>query len=464
MLQTKKPYFPPTIRQNLNAFRDKQPQSGFSSSTEKLEGVDIADLIATHGSPLFVFSERVLREKYREAYRAFSTRYPKVQFAWSYKTNYLNAICSVFHQAGAIAEVVSDFEYEKARQLGIRGDQIILNGPYKNEALLRRAIAEKALIQIDNLQELSLLQQLTKHAAEPHPVAIRVNMETGFEQTWTKFGFSFEAGGAEQAIQRIAECSTLRLVGLHMHIGTFVLDPKCYGIAVEKLARVAKVAREQWDIELEYVNVGGGFASRNTLHAQYLPAVDATPTFAQYADVICAALRKHWPESEHPPQLYLETGRALVDEAGWLLATVLDARSTPDGRRSVIVDAGVNILYTASWYKFDIQPAQPNSGPISPTIVYGPLCMNIDVVRDGAPLPPLRPGEQIVIHPVGAYNVTQSMQFITYRPAVLLIAENGQVEVIRDREDLSYVQSLERIPSRLQASETEHEEPIQKGV
>ena len=84
-----------------------------------------------HGSPLFVFSERRIREKYREAYNAFSHRYPNVLFAWSYKTNYLAAICAIMHQEGAIAEVVSEMEYAKARALGIPGDQIIFNGPVK---------------------------------------------------------------------------------------------------------------------------------------------------------------------------------------------------------------------------------------------------------------------------------------------------------------------------------------------
>lgn len=66
-----------------------------------IDGVAVKDLIARHGSPLFVISEKKIRENYRNAKRAFETRYPKVQFAWSYKTNYLNAVCNVFHQEGS---------------------------------------------------------------------------------------------------------------------------------------------------------------------------------------------------------------------------------------------------------------------------------------------------------------------------------------------------------------------------
>jgi diaminopimelate decarboxylase len=88
---------------------------------EKIDGIVVADLLEKYGSPLFVISEQTIRETYREAKQAFETRYPKVQFAWSYKTNYLNAVCKIFHQEGAWAEVVSGMEYDKALQNGVPG-------------------------------------------------------------------------------------------------------------------------------------------------------------------------------------------------------------------------------------------------------------------------------------------------------------------------------------------------------
>ncbi|MCD4746723.1 MAG: hypothetical protein K8R58_10530, partial [Bacteroidales bacterium] len=79
-----------------------------------IDGVAVKDLIKKYGSPLFVISEETIRKTYRDAKKSFTTRYPKVQFAWSYKTNYLSAVCNVFHQEGSWAEVVSGFEYDKA--------------------------------------------------------------------------------------------------------------------------------------------------------------------------------------------------------------------------------------------------------------------------------------------------------------------------------------------------------------
>ena len=81
---------------------------------KQIDGVPVKRLIETYGSPVFVISERTIRTTYRNALRSFATRYPKVQFAWSYKTNYINAVCNIFHQEGSWGEVVSGFEYRKA--------------------------------------------------------------------------------------------------------------------------------------------------------------------------------------------------------------------------------------------------------------------------------------------------------------------------------------------------------------
>ena len=98
-----------------------------------LDGVRVSKLIEDYGSPCFVISERQIRKNVQNANRAFKTRYPKIQFAWSYKTNYLSAVCNVFHQEGSWAEVVSIYEYKKALLNGVEGNKIIFNGPDKTE-------------------------------------------------------------------------------------------------------------------------------------------------------------------------------------------------------------------------------------------------------------------------------------------------------------------------------------------
>jgi diaminopimelate decarboxylase len=116
------------------------------------------------------------------------------------------------------------------------------------------------------------------------------------------------------------------------------------------------------------------------------------------------------------PLLILETGRALVDDAAFLLGTVISNKRSSTGKRITIVDVGVNILFTSFWYDHKVTPAQEFSQYTEDTTVYGPLCMNIDVIRESAALPLLNKGDHFVIHHVGAYNMTQWMQFINLRP------------------------------------------------
>ena len=151
-----------------------------------IDGVSVKSLIKDYGSPLFVISEKTVRSTIRKARKAFETRYPKVQFAWSYKTNYLNAICSIFHQEGSWAEVVSGFEYDKAISLGVDGSKIIFNGPEKSEEDLAKAISHDSLIHIDHLDELYLIAELAESLNKRPRVAIRVNMDTGVYPMWDR--------------------------------------------------------------------------------------------------------------------------------------------------------------------------------------------------------------------------------------------------------------------------------------
>ena len=414
----------------------------------EIDGAPIDALVEAHGSPLFVFSERVLRQKYREVHEAFATRYPNVAQAWSYKTNYLQAVCAVFHDEGALAEVVSAFEYEKARKLGVPGSRIIFNGPHKPRDALRRAVEEGAQIHVDHLDEIRDLEELAQEMGRQIPVGLRLNMDTGIHPQWTRFGLNLDSGQARDAVQRIHARGHLVVRGLHAHIGTFILDPEAYGQETAKMARFAGEIRDLFGYEIEYLDVGGGFPSRNKLKGTYLPPDVAVPSIDTFAERITDALFENLPPGTFP-RLILETGRALVDEAGWLVTTVFATKRLPDGRRSYVVDAGLNDLFTAFWYKFEIEVDRETRGMNEPAMVNGPLCMNIDVLDEGLLLPPLRRGTRLIFSPVGAYNVTQWMQFIEYRPAVVLVGEDGSVEVIREREDLSDVERRERLPDRL---------------
>lgn len=438
------------IIQRINAgLPSKYGMSHRLEPISHIDGVAIKTLIEKFDSPLFVLSESTIRRTYKDANRAFSSRYPNVQFAWSYKTNYLNAVCHVFHQEGAWAEVVSGFEYDKAISNGVPGELIIFNGPYKSTNDLRKAIQNNSLIHIDHFDELYEIIHLSKELSERPKVAIRVNMDTGVYPRWDRFGFNFENGEAWDALNRIMASKRLDLMGLHTHIGTYMMSVEAYRIATGKLAELAVALVRKHGHVLKYIDMGGGFASKNTLRGAYYPGTDTAPSFDDFAEAITSALMSSEIKPDNLPKLILETGRALIDDAGYLVGTVIANKRLADGRRATIIDAGVNLIFTAFWYEHDIRPVEPISDQTEDTTIYGPLCMNIDVIRGNIMFPLLKKGDHYVIKRVGAYNNTQWLQFITLRPNVILLDEKGNANLIRKREVLETINSLEVMPDHL---------------
>ena len=453
-------YSPPTITGELGRSDAVVARNFYNRVTpvcDQIDKVPVAELVEKFGSPLFVFSERTVIDTAQRARKAFKDVYPNTVFGWSYKTNYLKAICNIFHKEDWIAEVVSDFEYQKAEQAGIPGKDIIYNGPCKSRQSLEHALAQGALVQIDHWDELKLVEEIAATIDRPVNVGMRIWMDTKFAPVWTKFGFAFASGEAARAILRVVANPCLKLHTLHTHIGTFILEPKAYAVAAERLVALRQMLYNKTGDLVPCINLGGGFPSSGLLHEQ--PENTKVPPIEDYAAAIADVLNQ-LPRKQRP-QLRLETGRHLIDDAGYLITSVVAVKGSDrdkakvgrgkHGRGGYIVDAGVNLLYTSTWFKVGVMPTMASAPLHTDTVkLYGCLCMNIDVIREEVELPPLEVNDKLVLHPVGAYNLTQSMQFICLRPAVVLIGLDGSVNVIRRRENLIDIENGEQVPPYLQ--------------
>lgn len=472
-------YVPPLISDELGqgtpkaaADRNFYARGTHPAALSEIDGLQVEDLIRKFGSPLFVFSERDLKAKARRMREAFTSRYPHTSFAWSVKTNYLNAIVQVFRKQGWITEVVSDFEYDKMRKLGVPGEQIVFNGPHKPIPALERAAREGAIIQIDNWDELSHLEEVAAKLERPIDVGIRVWLDAGIRPIWSKFGFALANGEAERAAARVIANPRMRLHTLHCHIGTYILAPEAYRLTAQKLVALRDLIHHHHGHLVECLNLGGGFPSHSLLHGMAGPADTTIRPIEDYAEAITDVLN-HLPARKRP-LLRLESGRALVDDAGYLLTTVVAVKGIhrpvvaetdltgrdfkermilgDESKVGYVVDAGINLLYTAAWYQFDVRPSRHVNAAAVPSRLYGPLCMAIDVIRENVDLPPLAAGDVLSLHPVGAYNAVQWMQFINYRPAVVMIGTDGKPELIRAREALADIEGPERMPAHLSSA------------
>ncbi len=459
---TRLPYQSPELYGLPGGPLDRPPRSERRiESCPEVFGHDVRELAERFGSPLCVYDESALRSAYRRMIGAFREGWKDTYIGASVKTNYLSALVSILRSEGAWGEVVSGFEYRLCRDLGIPGNEIIFNGPWKTDEDLRTAFAEGAIVNLDGDDELERVECIAAELGRPVKVGLRVNMQLNYPP-WDKFGFKLETGHALEAARLISRSKHLRLTGLHMHVGTYIPDPGMYGRAVEALISLATQLERELDITIEHLDLGGGYATRNTLHDTMLPGEAVSSTPEEYAAAITGPVRRAAAQFKQKPRLFIEPGRILVDEAAAMITTVRAVKRMTGQQKAALIDCGVHILPTAWWYDHEIRPVEDGGQGLEDYRVVGPLCMQIDVVRKSVELPALKCGDLLVIRDVGAYNFSQSMQFIYMRPNYVL-AHAGGVDVIRRREEDEYVRSEERLPAHLVNDETQGSFLVAKG-
>lgn len=392
-----------------------------------IEGINIHSLLEKYGSPLFVVSHQKIKEKYSIFDHLLQQSGLKYSIAYSIKTNNVSEICKTFKRLGAMAEVVSAAEYLFAKKLGYKDSNIIFNGPLKEREVLKKALKGGALVNIDNFQELQLVSKLSTDSKVN--IGIRVNStKTGLK---SRFGFNIENGQARKACRQIARNKRLRLIGIHNHIGSNISDPRYYKLSTKAVCEFVKEIRKEYSIKLNYLDLGGGF-----------PTIGSG---ASYSSLFSYPIERYIKEILHLVNKYrlgnirliLEPGRFLVDEAIVLLASVINVAS--DGNRSLVTtDASINILPLAKSRSqlttvIHAPKTLNNNHPTVSTTIYGASCIEEDCLIDNKAMPLTNPGDIIVFYNAGAYNISQSNQFIFPRPAIVMI-KNNKVQAVRKKE------------------------------
>lgn len=453
----RRPYEPPTLTRHT--FGAISKYSGVAINTraplvptsvvDEIDGCDVAALVRRFGSPLFVVSDARLREEFRAVRAAFRDEYPDTEVAYSYKTNYLTGVRALLHEEGAWAEVVSGLEYEMAERLGVPGHRIVFNGPWKADDDLRRAVKDGAWINVDSFDELMALEEVARSEGVVTPVGLRVNARVT-EVPWDKFGFNLESGLAEEACRRAAGSSSLRLAGLHVHLGTDLPAPDVHEKVLALLLPLMARCERQHGVRWEVLDVGGGLPNRHR-YARAHPGISPERVFPAFARAVAGPLTAGLRRLKSRPRLVLEPGRAVVEHAVFLLTTVVAVKRLPNGSKAAVLDAGVHLLPTAYYTALDVAPTESTPLSVEEVTLFGPLCMQVDCLATGLRLPPLRRGAHLVVKNCGAYADSQSMQFIHARPAVALAA-GGRADLLREAETVEHFICRDRLPDRLKSA------------
>jgi diaminopimelate decarboxylase len=387
----------------------------------------LRQLLKEYSTPFYLFSERRIRDNVRQLEQAFNKLPVPVQIAYSYKTNSLSGICSLMNQLGCWAEVTSEFELSLAKR--VKATKIIFNGIHKTVDELGEAIRSGSLVNLDGFIQIEkYLQISSKYPSHQGEIGIRVSPRPGGLSNWDKFGIE---GDAQTILDYIPQHLRNSVVALHCHVGTNIEDPAVYFQTTRDLIHL-KVALNKHGCKIKYLDIGGGF-----------PSARSEQEFTKYAAAVGEAIAE---ERELDYSIIIEPGRALIENSGIVVSQVVDVRThTNASHPYVIIDVGVNLVMGTDFVgNRNLIVFQKEHLP-SDTIynVFGNLCAQNDLFADKIQLPPIQIGDYIVILDCGAYDLSTAYPFIRLRPEVYLHTTRNDIILMRRREMLEDVLSLE---------------------
>lgn len=446
-----------------------------------INGVSAIELAKEYDTPLFVFSEVRIKHNIERLKRAEKFIDCTLKVCYAAKANSNMAILRTVLEANCDLEVNSGGELWKALKVGFKGEQLIFNGTSKEIWEIENAInAGVYAIQVDSLFELSLIAETARKLNKRANVSLRLvpeietNTHSGLQTALLTSKFGMMPDEALQAFHTYKDSELLNLCGVHLHIGSQNPAAEPYSEALTTLFENLEKIYLETGLKLSHLNLGGGFPVnylRDNSHEVDFPqaqremfAADFEPSDAikdAWQSVKEAAIASNAENLLENLTLLLEPGRSVIADAGICLTTVRNhkerpvqladqptANRQPPTDHWLLTDAGFNILLsmeTYKWYYHLISAARANEEHNFPYKLAGPLCDGGDVYFDiegEGRLPDYRllpeniqPNEVLALLNCGSYSIAQMFQYNgRFLPSVVLVKENGEVELIRKRD------------------------------
>lgn len=384
----------------LSLFKEKSPPVNFSYfpniSNNRSKIIEIVK--KNPNNPLFITDTSIIKNRLRHIPKS-------IKVAYSFKTNYDIAKNFTF----SMIEVVSKYELDMALKQNYSYSSIIFNGPHKGN--LHHLLSKPLIINIDNFTELDSLLKYPKNIKSK--IGIRVNSTLNPSH----FGFNIESGEAQNAIS-LLQLKQLPLSGLHVHIGGDIHSPKTY----QKYSICLKnfINQKNFPLDsLEYIDFGGGYPSHSITsgtNTQFLPDIE------KYLDSIILPLK---PILNSKVNLIIEPGRYLVDDSTILISKIVDSKLI-NNIQTITLNSTINMLPSAWYHQLIIKGYHQNfipskfHSPIN-TKIYGCSCQESDLLYQGKIPFLLKPNDYLIFYCVGAYNQSQSSNFIFPNPKSFFI-------------------------------------------
>lgn len=374
-------------------------------------------------TPYYVIEKHQLDESISSLKKALEKYWNNYIIGYSYKTNALPWIIKYFKEQGCFAEVVSDDEYLLAKHIGYSDSDLIYNGPIKTKVTMLEAIRNRCIVNLDSQREIEWLREL-KDDGNHYSVGVRVNFDiekmcpgqSACGDEGGRFGFCYENGELDKAISRVREAG-VEVVGLHLHTSS-----KTRGLDIYKaIARTACQIVNDFDLKLEYIDVGGGFFG----------GLPNKPQFDDYLKEISELLK----QNIDPPKtkLIVEPGMSVIGPNISYVTSVIDVKQTSYGVFAVTDGSRTQIdpLMSKSGYFHHIDYQNDDDTIVNKQVVCGYTCMEHDRLLELREKRALTVGDLITYHKVGAYTMCLTPLFIKYFPDVY-VKDNDQMLLVRE--------------------------------
>ncbi|MGN1318023.1 MAG: diaminopimelate decarboxylase [Lachnospirales bacterium] len=400
--------------------------SKVTDSVNFFKGNKPSDLAKKFGTPLYVYNESILRERCRDIKGL--VKYPHFKINYSAKANSNLAFLQIVRSEGLNVDAMSPGEIFVELKAGFKPEDIfyISNNVSKEE--MQYAIDHNVLISVDSLSQLEQYGQINPGGK----VAARFNGGIGaghHEKVVTagkKTKFAINPENIPE-FKEILKKYDLTLVGINQHIGSLFMEGKPYVEGVKAILNIAKEFEN-----LEFVDLGGGFGiPYEKLNDQ--PRLDMKSLGEQLDEVFNEFVKDYGKEITFK----VEPGRYISAESSVLLGQVHAVKF--NGQDKYIgTDIGFNVLQRPIMYDshHDIE-VYNDSDKIEDVTVVGNICESGDIIAKHRMLPEANVGDIIGVLDAGAYGHVMSSNYNNrLRPAEVLIRENGEVVLIRERDEL----------------------------
>jgi diaminopimelate decarboxylase len=412
------------------------------SGVLNLGGLAVTDLVAAHGTPALFLDEEDMRSRAR-AYRTAG-----MDVFYAAKAFLCTTVAQWIAEEGIGLDVCTGGELTVALAGRFPAERIAVHGNNKSTAELERAVeAGVGRIIVDSTDEISRLAAISADAGIRQPVLVRVTVgveahthefiATAHEDQ--KFGFSLRDGAAGRAVAAVLAAPSLRLAGLHSHIGSQIFETAGFEVAAHRVLSLAAAIRHSHGIEIDEVNLGGG------LGIAYVPT-DDPETPKQIVERLMQIVERECSATGlRVPRVGLEPGRAIVGpsavtvyEIGTVKQITLDGGAV---RTYVSVDGGMSDNIRTALYDAEYTCTLANrESAAAPTLtrVVGKHCESGDIVVRDAWLPAdVRPGDLLAVAATGAYcrSMASNYNFVPRPPVVAVRDGAATVLVRRETED-----------------------------